>query len=311
LEKYIQDFKSYLIGEKNASVHTVNSYLTDLGQFVEFLHESGHGGARETFHPNKIDRLVIRSFMSFLYEKSASGATMARKLSTLSSFFRFLCREGHLKTNPAKTIPAPKKIKKLPSYLSVDEIFRLLELPKGKSFISCRDRAILELFYSTGVRISELTGIRMDDLHLPERMVKVRGKGKKERLLPMGKKSADVLETYIELRGRKTSHLNPKPKGLFLNFRGREISVRGVRKIVKKYIKQNHFSGKISPHSLRHSFATHMLDAGADLRSIQEMLGHSSLSTTQKYTHLTIDRLAEAYDKAHPRALKKAPVRHS
>ena len=309
MEKYIQDFKFYLLGEKNASVHTVNSYLTDLGQFVAFLHESGHG--ESTLHPTKIDRLAIRSFMSFLFENSASGATMARKLSTLSSFFQFLCREGHLKTNPAKTVPSPKKVNKLPSYLSVDEIFRLLEIPKGKTFMDSRDRAILELFYSTGVRISELVGIRMDDLHLPQRMVKVRGKGKKERLLPMGQKAVDALAAYIEFRGKKTANLSPKPEELFLNFRGGGISVRGVRKIVEKYIKQNHFSGKISPHSLRHSFATHMLDAGADLRSIQEMLGHSSLSTTQKYTHLTIDRLAEAYDKAHPRARGKNPVRHS
>lgn len=311
MEAYIQNFKSYLVGEKNASPHTVDSYLTDLGQFVAFLHESGQGEIQETLHPNNIDRLAIRSFMSFLYEKSASGATMARKLSTLSSFFQFLCREGHLKTNPAKTVPSPKKMNKLPSYLSVDEVFRLLEIPKGKTFIGARDRAILELFYSTGVRISELTGICMDDLHLPQRMVKVRGKGKKERLLPMGQKSVDALAAYIEFRGKKTTHLSSKPEALFLNFRGGGISVRGVRKIVEKYINQNNFSGKISPHSLRHSFATHMLDAGADLRSIQEMLGHSSLSTTQKYTHLTIDRLTEAYDKAHPRARGKNPVRHS
>ncbi|GJL77905.1 MAG: tyrosine recombinase XerC [Nitrospinaceae bacterium] len=311
MDKYIQEFKSYLIGEKNASPHTVNSYLTDLGQFVEFLRESGHGTKGEIFHLEKIDRLTIRSFLSSLYESSASGATMARKLSTLSSFFKFLCREGYLETNAAKTIPSPKKVHRLPSYLSVDEIFRLLELPEGKNFLATRDRAILELFYSTGVRISELVGIRMDDLHLSQRMVKVRGKGKKERLLPMGEKSAAVLRTYIEFREQRAAKLPPASKSLFLNFRGSGISVRGVRKIVEKYIKQNNFSGKISPHSLRHSFATHMLDAGADLRSIQEMLGHSSLSTTQKYTHLTIDRLAETYDKAHPRAREKTPARRS
>lgn len=310
MEKYILDFKSYLIGEKNASLHTVASYLTDLSQFVDFLRESGHGNKQGTLHPEKIDRLAIRSFMSFLYENSASGATMARKLSTLSSFFRFLCREGYLETNVAKTVPSPKKMQKLPSYLSVDEIFRLLELPKGKTFIGSRDRAILELFYSTGIRISELVGIRMDDLHLQQRMVKVRGKGKKERLLPVGQKSADALGAYIDFRGKRITKLPPAPKELFLNWRGRGITTRGIRKIVEKYIKQNNFSGKISPHSLRHSFATHMLDAGADLRSIQEMLGHSSLSTTQKYTHLTIDRLTEAYDKAHPRAREKTSVRH-
>ncbi len=305
MEKYIQDFKSYLIAEKNASPHTVSSYLIDLYQFVGFLRESGHGEAQDTLHPKNIDRLAIRSFLGSLYEHQASGTTMARKLSTLSSFFRFLCREGHVETNVAKTVPSPKKVRKLPSYLSVDEIFRLLDLPKRKSFAGARDGAILELFYSTGIRISELTGIRMQDLHLPERMVKVRGKGKKERLLPMGQKSADALEGYINFRGQRISKIRPAPEELFLNCRGRGISVRGVRKVLEKYIRHNNFTGKISPHSLRHSFATHMLDAGADLRSIQEMLGHSSLSTTQKYTHLTIDRLAEAYDKAHPRARVK------
>lgn len=305
MEKFIQDFKSYLIAEKNASPHTVSSYLIDLYQFVQFLRESGHGEAQDTLHPKNIDRLAIRSFLGYLYENAASGATMARKLSTLSSFFRFLCREGHVETNVAKTVPSPKKENRLPSYLSVDEIFRLLDLPDRKSFAGARDGAILELFYSTGIRISELTGIRMEDLHLTERMVKVRGKGKKERLLPMGQKSADALQDYIQFRGKRVAKVRPAPEELFLNCRGRGISTRGVRKILEKYIRHNNFTGKISPHSLRHSFATHMLDAGADLRSIQEMLGHASLSTTQKYTHLTIDRLAEAYDNAHPRARVK------
>jgi integrase/recombinase XerC len=305
LEKFIQDFKSYLVAEKNASQHTVSSYLIDLYQFVQFLRESGHGEAQDTLHPKNIDRLAIRSFLGYLYENSASGATMARKLSTLSSFFKFLCREGYVETNVAKTVPSPKKEQRLPSYLSVDEIFRLLNLPDRKSFLGARDSAILELFYSTGIRISELTGIRMQDLHLTERMVKVRGKGKKERLLPMGQKSVDALKDYILFRDKQIAKYPSAPEDLFLNYRGVGISVRGVRKILEKYIRQNNFTGKISPHSLRHSFATHMLDAGADLRSIQEMLGHSSLSTTQKYTHLTIDRLTEAYDKAHPRARAK------
>jgi integrase/recombinase XerC len=305
LEKFIQDFKSYLVAEKNASGHTVSSYLIDLYQFVQFLRESGHGEAQDTLHPKHIDRLAIRSFLGHLYENSASGATMARKLSSLSSFFRFLCREGHVETNVAKTVPSPKKENKLPSYLSVDEIFRLLDLPDRKSLLGARDGAILELFYSTGIRISELTGVRMEDLHLAQRMVKVRGKGKKERLLPIGQKSVGALRDYIEFRDKRIAKICPVPEELFLNFRGQGISVRGVRKILEKYIRQNNFTGKISPHSLRHSFATHMLDAGADLRSIQEMLGHSSLSTTQKYTHLTIDRLAEVYDKAHPRAQGK------
>ncbi len=311
MKKFVSDFKSYLIAEKNASPHTISNYLADLEQFEHFLKESGHIGKMENFHPEKIDRLAIRSFLGYLYENAASGATMARKLSTLSSFFKFLCREGYLKVNVVKSVPSPKKVNKLPTYLSVDDMFRLLDLPNSKTFIGSRDRAMLELFYSTGVRISELVGIGLDDLHLPQRMVKVKGKGKKERLLPMAQKSAVALKDYLEFRSKRLAKLKKglKPEAVFLNFRGQGISVRGVRKILEQYVKQNYFSGKISPHSLRHSFATHMLESGADLRSIQEMLGHASLSTTQKYTHLTVDRLAAAYDKAHPRAREKIPAR--
>ena len=307
MKKYIEEFKKYLVGEKNASPHTVLAYLNDLAQFEAFLRETGHACDESGFQLDKLDRLAVRSFMSRLYEQSHSGATMGRKLATLSSFFKFLCREGYLKTNFAKTIPVPKKINKLPSHLSVDEVFRLLDLPQPDSFSGARDRAILELFYGTGIRISELVGLSPDDLRLEQRSVKVLGKGNKERILPLGKKTAASIKTYM---GYRTEHLrkknpDPLPKRLFLNQRGRSISVRGVRKIMHQYIRSNHFPENISPHSLRHTFATHMLEAGADLRAIQEMLGHASLSTTQKYTHLTIDRLVETYDKAHPRARKR------
>jgi integrase/recombinase XerC len=305
LRQYIQEFRNYLVAEKNASPHTVSNYLNDLDQFATFLVESGHAG--EKIDLEKIDRLAVRSFMGYLYDQGHLGSTMGRKLSTLSAFFRFLCREGYLKSNVAKTIPAPKKLNKLPSHLSVDEMFRLLDLPEGDTFLAARDRSILELFYSTGMRISELTGLGLDDIKLEQRTVKVLGKGKKERLLPIGKKTAAALQEYLAFRSQliQKKKPSPPPDQLFLNNRGTGISVRGVRKIVEKYVRGNHFSGTITPHSIRHSFATHMLDAGADLRSIQEMLGHSSLSTTQKYTHLTIDRLAEAYDKAHPRARRQ------
>jgi integrase/recombinase XerC len=252
--------------------------------------------------------------MGRLYEQSNSGTTMGRKLSALSSFFKFLCREGYLKTNFAKTIPIPKKVNKLPSHLSVDEMFRLLDLPQADSFSGARDRAILELFYGTGVRISELVGLSPDNFRLEQRSVKVRGKGNKERLLPLGKKTVGAIKNYLEHRTEylRKKKPDPIPVRLFLNQRARPISVRGVRKIMTRYIRSNHFPENISPHSLRHTFATHMLEAGADLRTIQEMLGHASLSTTQKYTHLTIDRLLETYDKAHPRARKKSgPSGHS
>jgi|TARA_B100000959_G_scaffold862_1_gene876 integrase/recombinase XerC len=308
LKKLIEEFKKYLIGEKDASPNTVSAYLNDLTQFEAFLLETGHACNNSEIQIDQVDRLALRSFMSRLYEKSNSGTSMGRKLSTLSSFFKFLCREGYIKTNVAKTIPVPKKINKLPSHLSVDEVFRLLELPKPESFPGTRDRAILEIFYGTGIRVSELVGLSPDDLKLEQRNVKVLGKGKKERILPLGKQSTEILKSYLQFRTKyiKNKKVEPAPSALFLNQRGQSISVRGVRKIISQYIRTNNFPENISPHSLRHTFATHMLEAGADLRAIQEMLGHASLSTTQKYTHLTIDQLTETYDKAHPRARKKS-----
>ena len=311
---HIAEFTKYLVGEKNASPNTVSAYLNDLAQFDAFLRETGHACDESGVQIDRLDRLAVRSFMGRLYEQSNSGTTMGRKLSALSSFFKFLCREGYLKTNFAKTIPIPKKVNKLPSHLSVDEVFRLLDLPQADSFSGARDRAILELFYGTGVRISELVGLSPDNFRLEQRSVKVRGKGNKERLLPLGKKTVGAIKNYLEHRTEylRKKKPDPIPVRLFLNQRARPISVRGVRKIMTRYIRSNHFPENISPHSLRHTFATHMLEAGADLRTIQEMLGHASLSTTQKYTHLTIDRLLETYDKAHPRARKKSgPSGHS
>jgi integrase/recombinase XerC len=301
LQKHIELFKNYLIGEKNASEHTVSNYLRDLNQFSDFLKETGHACENAVVDLEKVDRLALRSFMGYLFKKSYSGASMGRKLAALSSFFKFLCREGYLKTNIAKTIPIPKKPSKLPSYLPVDDMFRLLSMPRKDTFIGVRDQAILELFYSTGMRISELVELPLDSLHLENRMVRVLGKGKKERLLPLGKKSVSALQKYFVYRDQLTK----ETANVFLNYRGKSITVRGVRKIVAKYVDHNDFPASISPHSLRHSFATHMLEAGADLRSIQEMLGHASLSTTQKYTHITMDHLMQSYDKAHPRAQPK------
>ncbi len=305
MEKGVTEFKNYLLVEKNASPNTMDSYLNDIAQFQKFLIRSGYAVESGSIQIEKIDRLAIRSFMSHLYEKNYSGTTMRRKLSTLNSFFRFLCREGYLKNNVAKTVPAPRVQSKLPSYFSVDEMFRLLQLPEGTGFLPVRDQALLELFYSCGLRVSELVGLTLEDINLGSRMVKVLGKGGKERLLPMGHHCVDALKSYLNARMDKVRKPGPSTEQLFLNHRGTGISVRGVRKVVEKYIKKGHFAGGVSPHSIRHSFATHLLEGGADLRAIQELLGHSSLSTTQKYTHLTLDRLSETYDKAHPRAKEK------
>ena len=302
MENYIKEFTDYLVAEKNASPHTIESYLNDISQFKEFLKKSGHAGEFSDFKIDSIDRLAIRSFLAFLYDKKFSASTMRRKLSTLSSFFRFLCREGHLKTNVVKTVLAPKTENKLPSFLSIDEMFRLIDLPKGDSFLALRDRAMLELFYSTGVRVSELVSIKTEDLSRATQIVKVLGKGGKERLLPFGHKCSEALAKYIKARTKKLSSAKINTEFLFLNYRGKDISTRGVRKVIGKYVTTGNFPEKVSPHSIRHSFATHLLEGGADLRSIQELLGHASLSTTQKYTHLTIDKLVETYDRAHPRA---------
>ena len=303
MEQAIQEFKNYLLVERNGSSNTLDAYLNDITQFQGFLTHSGHAVESSSIQIEIIDRLAVRSFMGYLYEKKYSATTMRRKLSTLSSFFRFLCREGYVKNNVANTVPAPRMQNKLPAYFSVDDMFRLLQLPQGESFLPVRDRALLELFYSCGLRISELVGLTLENTNLKSRTIKVLGKGGKERLLPLGRQCVDALKTYLNARMDKTR--KPGTDQLFLNHRGAGITVRGVRKVVDKYIKQGNFAGGVSPHSIRHSFATHLLEGGADLRSIQELLGHSSLSTTQKYTHLTLDRLSETYDKAHPRAKEK------
>ena len=300
MEQYIKEFTDYLVAEKNASPHTLESYLNDISQFEGFLKESGHAG--ESSKIDSIDRLAIRSYLGFLYDKNFSASTMRRKLSTLSSFFRFLCREGYLQKNVVKSVPTPKMENKLPSFLSVDEMFRLIDLPDGEGFLVARDRAMLELFYSTGVRISELVSLKIEDIDRTAQVVKVLGKGGKERLLPFGKKCGEALDKYKKARSDKVISTKENSEHLFLNHRGKGISTRGVRKIIGKYVTTGNFPGKVSPHSIRHSFATHLLEGGADLRSIQELLGHSSISTTQKYTHLTIDKLVETYDQAHPRA---------
>jgi len=304
LQEYINKFKTHLVAEKSASENTVSGYLNDLHQFSLFLKETGHGcDSKGMIDITKIDRLAIRSFLVHLHERELTGTTMSRKLSSLSSYFKFLCREGCLQSNIAKSIPAPKKENYLPSFLSVDDIFRLMELPKPNTLMGSRDRAILEMFYSTGMRISELATLQMKSMNLRGEKVRVLGKGKKERWLPLGDKAIAAFNIYLSKREALIQKMKPDPlpSTIFLNTRGKGLTSRGIRKIVGKYLDQL-VAGRHSPHSIRHSFATHLLEGGADLRTIQEMLGHSSLSTTQKYTHLTVDRLIETYDQAHPRA---------
>lgn len=289
IERYIEKFIRYLEIEKDYSKYTIVNYRLDLEGFKNFLGETA---------PEKVDYLLLRKYLAILKEKNHQPRTIARKLSALRSFFKFLTREGLIKTNPILILSSPKLDKHLPQFLTEEEVTKLIEsaAPKNeKDERSLRDRAILETFYSTGIRISELVGLNLDDIDFIGGVVKVRGKGKKERLVPIGDYAINALRTYINKRKKQS-------EAVFLNRSGRRITDRGVRNIVEKYINRASIKHGVSAHTLRHSFATHLLNRGADLRSVQELLGHANLSTTQIYTHLTTERLKSVYDKAHPRA---------
>ncbi len=292
MQRYIDKFLNYLKVERNVSVHTVVNYSVDLNDFGSFL-----GGA----DIGSVDHLTVRRFLAALRSKNLSKRSIARKLSTLRSFFKFLHREGHIKTDPVTAVSTPKFDKYLPVFLGVDAVLRLLATPDANSLDGTRDRAILETLYSTGIRVSELVGLDVNDVDFIGGVVKVLGKGAKERIVPIGEAALTVIRRYGDERGKFSS--KDRSKGaLFVNRFGTRITDRSVRRIIDKYIKACSITQKISPHSLRHSFATHLLDRGADLRSVQELLGHVNLSTTQIYTHVTTERLKSVYDKAHPRA---------
>jgi integrase/recombinase XerC len=298
----IHQFIHYLSTEKNASPHTCRCYQTDLEEFQDFLKSSGgYLTSMDEDTIKKVDRLAIRKYLSFLHRKNRKSS-IARKVSTLRSFYKYLMREQIISSNPAKAVATPKAEKPLPTALTVDEAFRLMESPKEKERL--RDRAILELLYSSGLRVSELVGLDGNHLDLELGIVKVMGKGRKERIVPVGKKAMEALKAYLTDRGHVEANAP-----IFLNTRGGRLTSRSVGRLVKKYSRQSGVFRKISPHSLRHTFATHLLDAGADIREIQEMLGHTSLSTTQRYTHVSLGKLMEVYDKAHPRSFKNLPRR--
>jgi len=289
MDRYIGKFLTYLEIERNVSGHTLLNYRIDLKQMRDFL--SGKDMQR-------IDRLDIRKYLAHLKGKNLQKRSVARKLSTLRSFFKFLIRDGYLKSNPLAGISSPKREKRLPIFLDVDKVARLLETPDPKHFLGLRDRAILETLYSTGMRVSELAGLSLNRVDFIAGTVKVYGKGKKERLLPIGDRALRVIRDYLD----KQTTPKKDTRALFLGRNNNRLTDEGVRKLVSKYIQKASLKEKISPHTLRHSFATHLLDKGADLRSVQELLGHASLSTTQIYTHITTERLKSVYNKAHPRA---------
>ncbi|MEW6615083.1 MAG: tyrosine recombinase XerC [Thermodesulfobacteriota bacterium] len=309
MESLIKNFSLYLQIEKNVSENTCRNYMSDLRQFLNFLKTQRlcMGKGNKKIGVTKIDHIVIRAYLMELYGKNKK-TSIARKLASLRTFFKFLIKEEILSMNPAAMVTTPKQEKHIPAFLSVDEMFRLVEKPVKSSILECRDRAILEVLYSCGIRVSELVGLNIDDLDFSLGIIKVRGKGRKERIVPIGGKAIEALKNYLEhvseLEGKLPERYSQGElvSPVFLNFRGERLSSRSVARIVKKYVFQCGIMRDISPHSIRHSFATHLLDAGADLRAIQELLGHKSLGTTQKYTHISIDKLMEVYDKAHPRS---------
>ena len=290
LDRYIQKFITYLKIEKNASPHTLINYQIDLKEFNASLKERPL---------EKISHTDVRLFLARMKEKKLSKRSVARKMACLRSFFRFLCREGYLTSNPAAGLQTPKQERRLPIFLDVDKAVKLIESPDTSGVYGKRDRAILETLYSSGLRVSELVGLNKENVDFISGVLKVFGKGKKERLAPIGDKALRAVRSYLEKLG--TSKIKEK-KAVFLNKSGRRMSDRAVRRVVEKYIRKTSLSEKITPHSLRHSFATHLLDRGADLRSVQELLGHANLSTTQIYTHVSTERLKSVYDKTHPRA---------
>jgi integrase/recombinase XerC len=298
------DFLAHLRNERGASENTVMSYENDIEQFYGYL----RGPDKKPLDLSAVDNLDIRGYLAHLAKLGLRRSSAQRKLASIRSFFKYLYREGMVDKNPAKLVATPKKEKLQPEFLSVDNAILLVESPGTDKAAARRDRAILETFYSSGLRISELAGLDRDDVDFSSGVVKVLGKGNKERLVPLGSKAAEAISAYIgAVDAGPAGRPATEPDGgvpLFVNRSGARLSVRGVRRVVEKYVKLAGLSSKISPHKLRHTFATHLLGAGADLRSIQEMLGHASLSTTQKYTHVNLDQLMEVYDKAHPRARK-------
>jgi len=291
-KNFITKFKTYLIAEQNASNNTIVSYINDLYEFFSYIYDE-----IKIRNIQDVTKSVVRSYVTKLQSLGYKKNSISRKVNSLRTFFKFLVRKKFLQTNPLLYLSSIKKDKNLPSFLTKEEIQKLFSLIQPVDFISARDRAILELFYSSGLRISELAQLTEDDIDLYEGLVVVQGKGNKERIVPVGEVALNYLKEYIRYKYK----LGIKKKEMFLNKFGNKLSVRGIRKIVAKWINKAAIHKKVSPHTFRHTFATHLLDAGCDLRSIQEMLGHKSLSTTNIYTHLTLERLKNVYEKVHPR----------
>jgi integrase/recombinase XerC len=291
----VDAFLAYMRVERGASDETIRAYGSDLARFVEYVGESRGEKARAS----ELKVSHLRGYLAARYP-DLEPASLSRNVSTLKSFWKFLLARGYTEQNPAEVLRAPKVPKALRNFLTVDEIFALLEQSVGDDPLAARDVALLELAYSTGLRVSELVGLCREDIDLDQGWLRTVGKGDKERVVPIGQKAIDATRRYLARRG-ELAPASDEP-AVFVNFRGGRLSARSVRRVLRKRLLAAGLDPSITPHGLRHSFATHLLDSGADLRSIQEMLGHANLSTTQRYTHVSTDRLVEAYDAAHPRA---------
>lgn len=299
----VDRFLAYLADQRRASPETLRAYTSDLAQFATFLREDHIGGPPPG--PEGLDALAVRGFVAALHRRGLDKASIARKLSTVRSFLTHAVREGRMNSSPAAAVPTPRRAQKLPRDLSVDEIFALLDRIPQTDVGSQRDRALLELIYATGLRVGEAVSLDLDDVDLAAGMVRILGKGNKERMVPFGAKALSALSAWL---GAATPlrRNDGDERAVFLNLRGGRLNVRSVRRILDRRLREAAIQGHVSPHALRHSFATHMLGAGADLRAIQELLGHSSLSTTQRYTHVGVEALMLVYDRAHPRARRRA-----
>jgi integrase/recombinase XerC len=316
LKLALDEFLEHLRLNENASLHTVRAYESDLSQFLEFL-ATTLGRRRVDLTPNDFDHLRIREFLGDLHRRGNTRSSAARKLAALRTFGRYLRREGDIEGDPAALVGTPKREQRLPAHLGESEMAKLLEIPDTSQPLGRRDRAILELFYASGLRLSELVGLDLDDVNLNSRMVRVLGKGRKERLVPFNPKAEEAIRAWLKdvaslpapastrrapARPRRPGGSTRQRQPLFLNYQGGRLSTRSVDRLVRKYVAACSTRFGISPHALRHSFATHLLERGADLRAIQELLGHARLSTTQRYTHVNAAQLMDAYRKAHPKA---------
>lgn len=303
LAKAITEFLGYLKSQRGYSEHTLRNYRIDLRHFFDFFKQKQDANGSPDYL-EKIDYQAIRDYLATLFSRY-KRTSISRKLSALRSFFQYLERENLTEANPTADISAPKQAQYIPVYLQVDEMFRLLEGPDQSTPMGLRDRALLEVIYSCGLRVSEAAGLDLSSIDYAERLVRVFGKGQKERIIPIGSTALKAVQRYLEatmILRQKQGKEGKAQQALFLNPQGKRLTTRSMHTIVKKYALKSQIMRDISPHSLRHTFATHLLDGGADLRAVQELLGHVSLSTTQKYTHVSLDKLMEIYDKSHPRS---------